>query len=97
MSADNWAICPKCRKVALNQKEELAGKAKKGYGKLPPEEYEELLLLSRKPIDEETTMREDFCMGTDKYGDFSIEYSAFCQNCDFKFKFMHSESVGLDE
>jgi len=95
MSADNWDICPKCNKKAVDEKEKLIAKAREAYGKLPPEEYETLLFESREPISIEKTLREDYSFDMEEDGSFSAVYSAHCSACGFKYKFNHSEQVKI--
>lgn len=74
-------------------KEQLVRKANESYGFVPPGEYLKLLEESRNPENAEETLREDYELGVDTEGLFSVSYSASCESCDFSFKFKHSERV----
>lgn len=102
MSADNWAVCPKCKGIqhakkiaAIRRAEQVA---KNAYGKVPPEKYRELLhAVTEAEVTSadtgEETFREDFYIGTDEKGLFVVTYRGECQNedCKFTVKFKHSE------
>ena len=93
MSADNWAICPKCKEKndELNKKR-ILDTAKK-YGKIPAEEYITLAKETSKPIEIEETMREDYEIGVDEDGVFNVDYFCSCAKCGFKYAYKHSESA----
>jgi hypothetical protein len=92
MSADNWAICPKCKKLADSEHEQFLNKMKSGYGKIPPEEYLEMVEKSKKPILLDQTLREDFGLGVDDVGNFFVSYGCSCE-CGFKFRYDHKQKV----
>ncbi len=83
MSADRWSICPKCL-----QKHDDALEA--AYGKVSPTVYAG---MCSQELD--TNMREDWELGTDEEGKFSINYSCYCRSCGFKFEHKHEEQVPL--
>lgn len=101
MGADNWRVCPKCKAgkaVAQRAKlREAALAAKEGYGKVSPEEYQALCRkLSEAEAEPETgeeTFREDFYIGTDENGLFTVVYHGECESeeCKFTVKFKHSD------
>lgn len=95
MGANNWAKCPKCLKIVQNKKDILRKRAFDGYGKLPPEEYERLLLESKEPINLDCTLREDYEIYMDEDGYLTIEYSASCNLCGFSCEFNHSEQMKI--
>jgi len=43
MSADNWAVCPKCIVEAQKTREKLINNVKKKYGSVTADEYEKLM------------------------------------------------------
>lgn len=92
MSADNWAICPRCKAKAEEASRKLKLKAGASYGKESPERYLELLEEAGKPVDLDTTLREDYNLGINSNGEFEIDYSASCQ-CGFKHRFNHKEKI----
>ena len=50
MSADNWAVCPKCVEKAKESLIWMKENAKQAYGKVFPEDYELLLDAIKKRI-----------------------------------------------
>ena len=93
MSADNWTVCPRCKKKTETAKREQLKNAKAGYGKLSPEEYEEALFKAREIVVIGETLREDYDFYMEDDGTFGASYSAHCDKCGFKHKFKHSEQV----
>lgn len=92
MSADNWALCPKCKQKADQDYEKKMADLQAQYGKIPAAEYVSALRNAEaRPVQRET-LREDYEMGTDEYGTFSVSYRASC-NCGFSFKFKHEEKA----
>lgn len=84
MSADNWAICPKCKKA-------LKKEPKTAYGEATEAEY----LESIKERDDQLfySLREDYTLGINEEGEFSVYYGAHCEVCGFKYEFSHKENL----
>lgn len=95
MSADNWAICPKCKKDKNNKIVSLRKEVEEKYGKLPLDEWESLKIANEKKMELELeyTLREDYQIGVNEEGEFAVDYSASCNVCDFRFFFEHSEEI----
>jgi hypothetical protein len=101
MGADNWAVCPRCLKNAENAKRALEAMAQAVYGKVTPDEYEELRVAAAAPIDVEklSTFREDYELGMVDDGTFEVIYSGSCsprhplKGCGYEHKFRHIEEV----
>lgn len=101
MSADNWRICPKCKAVQEDKRAaDLASAdaaAQEAYGKLRIAQFESLRRAADKlraaPATREETFREDFYIGTDENGLFTVDYHGKCQSeaCKFTVKFKHQE------
>jgi hypothetical protein len=87
MSADNWAICPKCKRDADADKARKFADARAKYGKIQQDEYLKLLGESEAPTEYGETLREDWELGTDEDGLFSVRYDSHCSACGFKFSF----------
>lgn len=86
MSADRWSICPKCTKIAKEQKATLKTKVETAYGKVSEQEYHRLLESAGKRVDLEETLRENFDIGI--WDDqFQVSYSGSCEKCGFKKEF----------
>jgi len=100
MSANNWAVCPKCQAhdelcVVLAEAE-----AKSSYGIASPEEYEARVLGAKKQRDAlaqaEKTLREDYELGLHE-GKFYVSYRGDCTVCDFVHVFKHEEAIGVKQ
>lgn len=92
MSADNWAICPRCLDRAYAEWSARLQVAADAYGKVPPDEYERLRSEALVPIDEETfrTFREDYEFYGAKEGTIKAVYKGRCQTCDVGVEFEHA-------
>lgn len=95
MSADNWQICPRCKKQNEKDAADRLASAEASYGKVPASEYEKLIAAARKPVGLTATFREDYELGVDEEGTFSVTYSGWCGSCRLAFKFEHSQKVPL--
>lgn len=97
MSADNWTICPKCKTNKEDAKKKARLEAEKSYGKITPGEFLSLMndISSNENKEQERTLREDYEIGMDEYGSFSINYSAICGDCGFKYKYDYVVSIPL--
>lgn len=90
MSADNWAICPRCRDNAKREHDERFQAALDAYGKVPAAEYERLRGEAQTPFNEEAfrTFREDYEFYGASDGMVTASYSGHCDKChlglDFK-------------
>lgn len=92
MSADNWAICPKCTEKALKNKVVASAKAKQAYGKVSADEYLELIKTANIEYEPEYTLREDYELGIFD-GEFYVNYHGNCQICGFNFKHSYKEVI----
>jgi hypothetical protein len=99
MSADNWVVCPQCKKNVEKRLDNLEEKLKLSYGKVSQEEYSYLvdsLKEETESIDElDHTLREDWELNMDDDGEVYIKYSCSCTKCGFNYKFLHTENVEL--
>ena len=95
MGADNWGICPKCEKLKLEKLEKLYQDAQNLYGTLSLQKYTELLAKTKELENQE--IEQDLCeyydIGLDEAGFFDINYKAYCQKCEFKYTYKHSENI----
>ena len=94
MSADNWAICPRCLAKAKATRAALNTESRAAYGVLPAEEYEALRGRAAEPINEEDfrTLREDYEVGI-YAGTFSVNYGGGCKACGLSHEFKHEEQI----
>lgn len=95
VSADNWAVCPKCKELAIKAREEKMLAAGKAYGSVPPTEYLEMLKAVDTPLVHPETFREDYELGVMADGSFYVSYSGSCKECGLSHKFKHEEQLAL--
>lgn len=68
--------------------------AEASYGKVTPSEYlSRINNLLNKEDEEQMLLREDYEIGMDEFGTLSINYSASCTKCKFKYNYDHTVSV----
>ena len=83
MSADNWSKCPKCKAITEKTKADLIEKIGENYGKIPVEEYDDMVKEASEVTDLEDTLREDYGFyleGTN----LNISYRCHCDVCGFR-------------
>jgi len=95
MGADNWGVCPRCEKNHQKEIEKRNKALAAAYGKLPVDEF---LALKKDTEDftnkePEQTLREDYGIGTEADGKFSVGYRCSCKTCGFTFNFEHTEQL----
>jgi hypothetical protein len=95
MSANNWANCPNCEANRIKRAEEAYNNAERLYATVPPKKYLELVRNAESIESEHRTcsLREDYEIGIDTDGVFSIDYRASCVECDFVFSFKDKRYV----
>lgn len=93
MSADRWAICPKCKKVANEARDKAIRKAKATYGKVPEETYQAAIEEAGEPVVLKETFREDYQQGMDDDGTYSVSYAGRCNSCGFSHRYTFSQDV----
>lgn len=101
MSADNWAICPKCERVTIRKLEEDEATVVAQYGKLPIDQWEDMqagVVHRRTEIAKydvnRHTLREDWEIGTNNEGgEFRVHYTAGCHICKFEYSYDYGENV----
>lgn len=84
MSADNWAICPKCKKESKKKPKIIYREACEKEYLESLKEAEELAIYS---------LREDYDIRIDEAGEFYIQYSAHCEICGFDKQFNLKENL----
>ena len=93
MSADNWAICPRCRMRAQKEQAERERRVKEDYGKIPAQDYLNLVDAANNPPQLKYELREDYEFYIDPDNRFSAKYSAKCRTCGWEHSFDHCEFV----
>lgn len=89
MSADNWAVCPRCRDRARASREALFNEAAAAYGKVSADEYEALRARASEPIIAVETFREDYEFYGVEDGTITASYSGSCTVCHLETSFKH--------
>lgn len=95
MSADNWAICPKCEKMNNKKRQSLASQIKESYGQLSENEDLEMVEKFKTPTMLEETLREDYKIGIWN-NEFCTSYFASCDKCGFEHSFNHKAKIKED-
>ena len=106
MSADNWAMCPRCKA----NREDAAGLAHetaiKSYGKVSVTEFDELRdeadrlseLINNPPgAGQGRTFREDWEICGAEDGEVFVSYRGACQTCGLSLKFEHVHPLGVSQ
>lgn len=93
MSADNWGVCPQCKKITDKKNKQRILNVGKQYGKVSPEEFIKLSAEASQPIKVEETLREDYEIGVDDEGMFTVSYVCSCEVCGFKYEFKKDHST----
>lgn len=93
MSADNWAICPKCKQLKEKGRESLARKVEESYGKISASEWLEAKEKLDTPTRLEQTLREDYEIGISEDGGFYVRYEGHCRVCDFHYEYQYDDRV----
>lgn len=94
MSADNWATCPRCRRLEEVRIAGLQRQVAESYGVLPVEQYDALRGEAAEPINRSrlVTFREDYEIWGAEEGKIMIRYTGICNVCGLAAEFCHAES-----
>lgn len=95
MSADNWAVCPLCKKRAIEAREAKQVAAGKAYGSVPSAEYLAMLKAIEAPLVFKETFREDYEISVGEDGEFFVSYRGGCTECSFSHAFKHTAQLAL--
>lgn len=102
MAADNWRACPGCAEKKRRGAKKAQEKARRSYGKVSAEKYEQLLEAAKKQTDEVEnlefaekahTFREDYEIRTDIDGTFTVDYTGSCTSCGYRVNYKHEMFV----
>ena len=93
MSADNWAVCPRCRVRRQARLSEQKVKLDAAYGAVALAEFDQMRsqYQAAEAAEVDATLREDYEIWTEEDGMFTVIYSCGCRECGFGFKFRHDE------
>lgn len=90
MSADNWAVCPRCRDRVEAERDERLNEMAKAYGKVGADEYEALRARALDPGEPLKEMfREDYEFYGVEDGTIVASYSGSCTVCHLETTFRH--------
>jgi hypothetical protein len=95
MSADNWRVCPKCLAKEEKNHGDLSEKARQLYGKVPSDEWIDMISEAQKEVELEDTLREDWELKMKEDGEFYINYCCSCVECNFQFEYKYTERVKI--
>lgn len=89
MSADSWAICPKCLAKHHAVAAGLAEKARAAYGNVPLLDF---MRMSEDAASVKTTGLTDSTLAEYKYvgpddDKFVVHYQAVCQTCGYRLEY----------
>jgi hypothetical protein len=84
MSADNWTICPKCKK----EKDGKAKVSEEAYNHLKNKTVNEI----RYSTTSDYTFREDYEIGVYE-NEFTVDYNGSCSKCNFEYSYSHREII----
>lgn len=93
MGADNWANCPKCKKLWVEKLQEAEKALSQKYGIISAEEFlsKKEDLDARKRLPTTNSLREDYELGTLDDGQFRVSYRCSCEACGFNFSYKYDE------
>lgn len=99
MSADNWAICPRCeanRQASIRVVEEGVAAA---YGVVSVEEFDRMRadLEARRAAEPEHTFREDYEFWGVEEGVIKASYRGGCSACGLAHAFAIEQPLDLDQ
>jgi len=99
VSADNWAVCPRCTARRLTEVARLQGKADAAYGVVSVAEFDALRSAAEEMRNQrpEPTFREDYEFYGVEDGILHISYSGGCKVCGLTHKVVRAEPLTLDE
>ena len=95
MSADNWAICPRCKINHANTTAKMIEKVNKQYGKIDQDQFvrDRQVAIDFAGQKLQPTLREDYEIYTDSDGVFTVSYGCSCSVCNFRHEFNHEERL----
>lgn len=99
MSADNWAVCPRCVARAKKAEADKLATVMASYGKIPVAEFD-AARAAIKPVRDEDfrTFREDYEISGARDGVVTVDYSGHCSTCGLGLDFTDERSIpGADE
>ena len=93
MSADNWLVCPKCKRQAEKEREQAIASAQSRYGKVAEPAYRQMITRAEKQIALAETFREDYQIGMSSDAFFEVSYYGRCTACNFEHSYKYEAKV----
>lgn len=94
MSANNWAVCPRCLTEARKAEAAALAEVMDSYGKVPVHEFDRARrALVTQPADDFRTFREDYDIDGATAGLVTVSYRGGCQQCGLALDFKHSHPI----
>jgi hypothetical protein len=92
MSADNWALCPRCIDNHVKDIKRAQAELDASYGKVPLDQFDDMRagvanLRTSTPAE---TFREDYEFYGAEDGEVVATYRGHCSKCDLSVRFEHS-------
>lgn len=99
MSADNWAVCPRCKARLRVEMETERARVDAAYGVLPVDEFDAMraAFIARAKAEPPTTFREDYEFWGVEDGVLRIDYGGECQVCGLTFTHRSEHPIPLDD
>jgi hypothetical protein len=93
MSADNWAICPKCLEIKNAEIADMNRSIDEQYGKISPRDYLRLIKERDDLAGEKMqyVFREDYQIYMQNDGELIIRYRGCCVKCGYEKMFSLGE------
>jgi hypothetical protein len=94
MSADNWAVCPRCMNRAQKALAEATAKVVALYGKIPVEEFDAARAALDEPVEQDyRTFREDYEITGAAEGTVEVLYKGSCRTCGLNLTFTTAREI----
>jgi hypothetical protein len=88
VSADNWAVCPRCYQRARDEYDEKVAAVMSSYGRVPVEEFDAARAKLEEPQAEQfTRFREDYEFYGAETGTLTVSYKGRCAECGLELAF----------
>lgn len=84
MSADNYAVCPRCKDIGTKTYQERVREVKAQYGKVSADEYARLTATLPARGSKEHTFAESYEFYGVEDGTLKIRYGGKCQACNLE-------------
>ena len=94
MSADNWAVCPRCVARAKKAEARALAEVTASYGKIPVAEFD-TARAAIKPVRDKDyeTFREDYEIYGASDGEVTVDYSGHCSTCGLNLNFKDQRTI----